>query len=523
MISSQGEAQHTRGAAGQHAPGVTVVIPTYNNSMLLGACLQSLRALNYPRERLQTIVVDNGSSDGTRNLVHARSPEVQVVRLEENSGFAAACNRGAEEATDDYVAFLNDDAVAEKEWLNGLFAGLEAGGEGAVCAASRILSRDGKETEFSGASSNLFGVGRPRSVWGWPDAPEPPAEGSPILFASGGAMLVHRRTFLDAGGFDPAFFAYFEDVDLGWRLWLLGHKVVYAPASVVRHTGGATGSRSAAYKRYTLWECNSLAVVLKNYQAGNMEQILSAAILLLFKRAVLSAGSNIDLKQYRIGGPPDTNAANVEKLPRISVAHLAAIDRFNRLLPHFMGERRRIQSRRMRSDKEILPLLGRPWDAQFAGAEYAQAAHDLAVALELYGIEGGAAPRRVLVVANAKEETGAARLAKRLSNSVPVALALVGEERPAHGPIKDVTIHTLRVGDPRLLSLSQQADMLVLSASLAGIEALTTAGGQIVLVGSAGTSQQGGLAALYTDSWESDEIERFCLAPEQKPVATLGD
>src|SRR5438270_9598734 len=124
-------------------------------------------------------------------------------------------------------------------------------------------------------------------------------------------MLIQRRTYLDVGGFDPYFFAYFEDVDLGWRLWALGYKVAYAPGAVVRHVGGATGSRAGAHRRYTLWESNSLATVLKNYESGHMERVLSAALILLYKRALLSAGGALDPLEYRLGGPVDTNTANV--------------------------------------------------------------------------------------------------------------------------------------------------------------------------------------------------------------------
>jgi GT2 family glycosyltransferase len=361
-------------------PSVTLVIPTHANARLLRECLDALRALTYPRQQLEVIVVDNASEDGTADLLKKHYSNITHIRLERNTGFAPACNLGAARGSCEYVAFLNDDAVPEPGWIEALLDGLRAGGHDAVCAASHIRSRDGQAIEFNGASANLFGVGRP-----YP-ASNPPSEGDPVLFASGGAMLIHRRTFLDVGGFDPEFFAYFEDVDLGWRLWLMGHRVVYAPGAIVRHVGGATGSRSPAHRRYTLWECNALATVLKNYQGGNMERILSAALLLQYKRAILSAGSAFQPGDYNLTAPKDTNTANVERLPKVSVAHLAAINRFNRLLPHFMQERRRIQAARKRPDAEILPLLGNPWQPQFAGDEYAQASRDLARALSLYDI-----------------------------------------------------------------------------------------------------------------------------------------
>src|SRR5438105_11488557 len=96
---------------------VSVVVPTFNNVRLLRDCLASLRELDYPQARLQVIVVDNGSSDGTEGMVRTRFPGVNLVKVGQNSGFAAACNRGAKEVTSEYVAFLNDDAVAEERWL----------------------------------------------------------------------------------------------------------------------------------------------------------------------------------------------------------------------------------------------------------------------------------------------------------------------------------------------------------------------------------------------------------------------
>jgi GT2 family glycosyltransferase len=356
------------------------------------------------------------------------------------------------------VAFLNDDAIAEPGWLRGLFAALDAGREGTVCAASHIRSKDGSEIEFSGASANLFGVGRPQPVWGWPDSPELPQEGSAILFASGGAMLIDRQTFLDVGGFDPDFFAYFEDVDLGWRLWVLGYRVVYAPNSVVRHIGGATGTKFGAHKRYTLWECNSLAVIAKNYESGNMEKILSAALLLLYKRALLSAGDAFRKDEYRLTAGRDTNEANVERLPKVSVAHLAAIDRFNRLLPHFMEERRTIQANRVRSDAEILPLLGRAYEPQFAGSEYAEVARRLTASLDLYGLTEGAAPNRVLILAGPGEIEDARRAARRIQHAALVAVAAIGADNAGEDGI---TLHSVSENDPTMLSLVEQADAMV--------------------------------------------------------------
>ena len=359
--------------------------------------------------------------------------------------------------------------------------------KGRVCAASQIRSRDGKSVEYEGASSNLFGAGRPVSVWGWPDMPEAPGEGSPVLFASGGAMLIHRATFLAVGGFDPEYFAYFEDVDLGWRLWALGYKVVYAPNSVVRHIGGATGTRSPIYRRYTLWECNSLATIIKNYETGNMERILAAALMLQYRRALLATGDAIEKEVYALTGKVDTNTANVERIPRISVAHLAAIDRLNSMLPHLMAERRRIQSARVRSDAEILPLLGHAWQPQFAGSEYAESARKLASDFGLYGIAGHSAANRVLILASESEAREAEALAAKVSEEgkLLVALAVVAETGTAHdnnshthvrteGDKSEASLftrHTVSAGDTTLRHLAANSDALLYYPGTAGLAA----------------------------------------------------
>ncbi len=499
---------------GSPAATVSVVIPTFNNISILRDCLQSLREINYPEALLEVVVVDNGSSDRTADLLATRYSWARQIRLEENRGFAEACNRGAAAASGEYVALLNDDALPDTQWLNALFAGLHAGGEGAVCAASRILSRDGQEVEFSGASANLFGVGRPRSAWGWPDTPQMPVEGSPLLFASGGAMLINRRTFLDVGGFDPVFFAYFEDVDLGWRLWALGHRVVYAPGAIVRHIGGATGSRSGAHRRYTLWECNSLATIIKNYEEGNMERLLSAAVLLLYKRAILSAGGSFSSSDYKLTAPKDTNIANTEQLPKISIAHLAAINRLNAHLPHFMQERRRIQAQRVRSDAEILPLLGRAFEPQFAGTEYAEAARRLAASLDLYAITNEAAPNRLLIVASSDEEDSGKALAAKLQQYGRIALAsVVSGQHLATSEMREGFIHhSLQANDPNLRGLIQQADALIALPGAATLRAVQQSETPAAILGGYPAAQLPP-GALHVTGIDDPALIDFCLRP----------
>jgi GT2 family glycosyltransferase len=491
-------------------PSISVVIPTYNNLSLLLECLESVHKLNYPRDLLEVIVVDNASGDRTPEVVATRYPQVRLVRLESNTGFAPACDRGAQDANGEYVAFLNNDAVVAPDWLTALVDALRTGEEGTVCAASRILSRDGDETEYSGAASNIFGAGRPESVWGWPDLPAPPSTGTPVLFASGGAMVIHRDTFLAVGGFDPAYFAYFEDVDLGWRLWVLGYRVVYAPNAVGRHIVCATGKRAGMHRRYTLWESNSLATIMKNYEGGNMERILSAALLLEYKRALLAAGDAIQQEDYLLTSPPDTNPSNIERLPKVSVAHLAGVARLNALIPHIMEERRRIQASRKRPDSEIFPLLGRAFEPQFAGTAYADAARALYATLDLYNITAQGAPNRGLLIGHPADLPDLERLAMRLKDSLLVAIVLVSPDQKDAGTLENgYTLHKLPPTSPNLTSLINKSDAIIAAPSALKLSQLADTSVPIATWGDPATLPR----ATHVQSRDDPAVDAFCRAP----------
>jgi GT2 family glycosyltransferase len=488
---------------GRPEPAITVVIPTHNNVALLVECLQAVERLDYPASLLEVVVVDNGSTDHTRERIARRFPRVRIVTFDTNTGFALACNRGVDVATGEYVAFLNNDAVPDPQWLNAMLAAIEAGPAGTVCAAARIVSRDGTEVEYDGAGSNLFGAGRPHSTWGWPGVPEPTSTGSPVLFASGGAMLIERSAFLEAGGFDPEYFAYFEDVDLGWRLWILGRTVVYAPDAVVRHIGGATGRRAGAHRRYTLWESNSLATVIKNYETGNMEKILSAALMLEYKRALMAAGEAVKPLEYALTASKDTNRANVERLPKVSVAHLVAMDRLTSMLPHLMEQRARIQAMRRRSDSEILPLLGRLYTPQFAGCEYAEAAAKLAEAVGLFDLTDPIVPPRVLLLATGNSAGAEKQLADALASHFSVAVVVpVGAQDAA----ARYTTHAARPGSQVFTSLVEGADVVLAFGDAWRAEDLSRAGTAVAIIG-----HDGGAGSLRTfDPKQINEIVAFC-------------
>ena len=202
-------------------PSVTVIVLNYNGLEHLEPCFRSLSALDYPPEALELMLVDNGSSDGSVELVRTAFPGVTVVELEENLGFAAGNNVAAQRTDAEYVVFLNNDTKVDPQFVHALVDAV-TGDDAVVSAGARMLTWDGESVDYAGGWIIFDGTGLQRGN-GEPVLSDRYMARAPTAFACGGAMIVDRAVFLDAGGFDEAYFAVYEDVDLGWRLWLYGH------------------------------------------------------------------------------------------------------------------------------------------------------------------------------------------------------------------------------------------------------------------------------------------------------------
>ncbi|MEJ2581605.1 MAG: glycosyltransferase family 2 protein [Acidobacteriota bacterium] len=209
------------------------------------------------RSDVEVILVDNGSADRCGDAALGRWPWITVVRAEKNLGFAGGVHLGVEASGADILVFLNDDAAAGKDLID---AHLETLGSNPQAAASagRLTNWDGDRHDFirGGVTfdCHAFQLGQGFEL----TEIEPPAPGEFLPFACGGNMAIRREDWDSSGGFDPKLFAYFEDVDLGWRLWARGREVVAAPEAVARHRGAATSAGLGDFKRGVLFERNAL-------------------------------------------------------------------------------------------------------------------------------------------------------------------------------------------------------------------------------------------------------------------------
>jgi GT2 family glycosyltransferase len=256
---------------------VTVVIPTLAADARLLDCLESLG--RQTQRDFEAVVVDNSGEGRVRraNLDLA----VRVVENPRNVGFGAAVNQGFEASRAPYLAVLNDDAVAHPQWLSRLVAAIQARPDVGMCAsevrlfgeerldsAAMLVARDG--------SSKQRGNGR---------LPEDFPEAEEALFPSGSAALYRRAMLDDIGLFDPSFFLYCEDTDLGLRARWAGWKCLYVPGAVVEHHYSHSAGRASKLKAYYV-ERNRLFVVARNFPG----RMLAAAPLVSLARYLWHVG-----------------------------------------------------------------------------------------------------------------------------------------------------------------------------------------------------------------------------------------
>jgi GT2 family glycosyltransferase len=275
---------------------LSVVIPNWNGREVIGECLEALRAQTL--EGLEVIVVDNGSSDGSVEFIREHHPEAVALPLPVNLGFAGGVNVGINASNGQFIALLNNDTIAAADWAEELLAAMEH----ADIAAALLLERDNPERsdsrgEFLSKWGLPYRYGHGKSIAGLQLDAYPP-----IFAASGGASIYKREVFERIGVFDPQYFAYLEDVDIGFRARLAGYRIVLAPRAQVLHHGGATAASLGDFQLYQFIK-NSHLLLWKNVPLTLLIKMLPRVAViqgLLFGAAVRRRAALTALKAYAV-------------------------------------------------------------------------------------------------------------------------------------------------------------------------------------------------------------------------------
>jgi GT2 family glycosyltransferase len=312
-------------------PLASVIIPNWNGIQHLPVCLEALRAQSYPR--VEVIVVDNASSDGSQLLLENQYPEVRLLALERNLGLTGGNNTGFRAAQGEILVSLNNDTQAEPYFVEALVAGLMKHAEAGMAASKMRLFDQRQILHSAGDGYGLDGIPFNRGVW---QQDKGQFEKADWVFGGCGGAVAYRRAMLDdVGLFDESFFMYCEDVDLNWRAQLAGWRCWYVPDAVVYHKLSATGGGPVASfytGRNTLW------VLAKNYPT---------ALLRRYWRRVLRAQWSVTRDALRAWRGQAARARL-----RGQIAGLLG-------WPRMLGKRLVIQAARRVSDEYVEALLGR--------------------------------------------------------------------------------------------------------------------------------------------------------------------
>jgi GT2 family glycosyltransferase len=310
---------------------MSVVIPNWNGWTHLHGCLAALQAQTY--RDFEMIVVDNGSADASVAKVRAHFPEVRLVCLPENRGFAEGCNAGIAAARGDFIALLNNDTLVDPEWLAALSLATQIHTEYDMWACRVVLADQPEVLDSAGDGLTIAGAPFKRGHL-------EPAEDYRVgqeVFGPSGAAALYRKTLLDTlNGLDDDFFLIHEDVDLAWRARLAGARCWYVPDAVVQHKVNATlGYLSWTYVFYG--QRNLEYLFVKNMPTFLLLRCLPAHILFN-----LLAWGHFSLHGYGL---------------TFLQAKAAAV--WN--LPLLWRKRREVQSQRQVATRDVLGLMQRCW------------------------------------------------------------------------------------------------------------------------------------------------------------------
>jgi len=314
--------------SGESPPSLSVVIPTSRGGADLAACLASLAAERYPA--LEVIVVDNASPLATI------PKDVRVLRNEENLGFAAASNQGIEASSGELILLLNDDATLEPGSLRALADALGSRPAWGACQAKLLLMDDPQRLDTAGSFLTATGFLVHRGAY---EPDERFAATDEIFAAKGAALLVRRQVITQVGALDPDFFAYLEETDLCWRIWLAGFEVGFAAEARIRHKLGATASAlPSPFVQFHSFK-NRICMLIKNLGPARLAWMLPYHLALCLGLVAW----------YALRGRPRLSAAILRAVAWNAI-HLRAT----------LRKRRLVQRSRRVSDRALMPRIARP-------------------------------------------------------------------------------------------------------------------------------------------------------------------
>ena len=265
-----------------NSPKVAVAILCWNGKEFLTKFLPSIVRSDYPN--FEVYVIDNLSQDTSVSFVKNEYPDVKVIELGKNLGFAGGYNTALKEIEADYFIILNQDVQVDPGWIFPIVEMMENDGEIAACQPKVKAFYEQTHFEYAGAAGGFIDyLGYPFCRGRVFDHSEEDKgqfdDAIEISWASGAALFIRPKVFFDMGGFDEYFFAHMEEIDLCCRIKNAGYKIMYCPDSVVYHVGGGSLAQGHPKKIYLNFR-NSLRTTLKNYPSSGIFRVMLLRFIL---------------------------------------------------------------------------------------------------------------------------------------------------------------------------------------------------------------------------------------------------
>jgi GT2 family glycosyltransferase/glycosyltransferase involved in cell wall biosynthesis len=437
---------------------VSVVLVNFRGVDDTISAVEHLEALDWPRELLEIVVVENGSADDSASRLRALGDRIKLVVSQENLGFAGGCNLGVRHAAGAIIGFLNNDARPDAQWVAAAMRAFRASSRnGAV--ASQVLDWDGTRVDFVDAGLTWYGMGyKPFTGEKLPKDADVPRQ---VLFGTGSGMFVRRTVYEALGGFDERYFMFFEDVDLGWRINLAGHAVWYEPASRVFHKHHASMSGFGEYKERFLLERNALFTLFKNAGDARLAHTLGPALALAVHRGV--SRGQLDSMEFDLRrGDADSEATR--DVPKEVLAPIYAIEEFVQRLPELRLDRERIQGARLASEAAIARLFGETDVPASLESRYLAGYTNI---VEAFTVPQRVTPRKVVIITGdplgAKMAGPAIRaiaIARELSKEHDVTLVSMTNVAP-DAPVPCRALAIAPRDDKRMRALLRDTDIVI--------------------------------------------------------------
>ena len=263
---------------------ISIIIPHWNGIDILSECLESLKKSTYKDKEI--IVVDNASSDDSQGWIKENHPDIILIENDQNYGYAGGCNRGVSTAKGEWLLFLNNDTIHESDWLEHLAKAVEGKNDVAAIQPKIRNYYERKLFDYAGGAGGhidlfCYPFAKGRIFLEQEEDSGQYDTADDIFWASGTAIMVRKEAFEHVGRFDETFFAHQEEIDLCWRLQLMGKRIFFEPKAVVYHKN-AVSLPMYSFQKYYLNHRNSFFMLLTNYNLPLTLYFLPIRLILEF-------------------------------------------------------------------------------------------------------------------------------------------------------------------------------------------------------------------------------------------------